>query len=112
MSEAIPNTGYHLIKDDVQDALATLRAQVTHTSDGSPLGEKCWGFFLGELYVHSKRWHAVRERQDVVAALDGRVTALRVTIGSALSILQEPNHEKRDVPRAILCLLEALRDSQ
>lgn len=101
MSEPIPETKYHVVKDDVLETLWSLQAQVTHKSDGSPLGEKCWGFFLGELYIYSKRWNAIAERKAEVARLQRVVDRLKAAIGASMKT------QRIDECKAIL--VDALR---
>jgi len=109
MSEKIPPTAYHRVKEDVLDILAALEAQVTHKNDGTVLGDKGWGFFLGDLYAESKRWHHVRERRDAVARLDGVIAKMRDAICAAIADLEVVDPETRDVPRALSYLFEAVR---
>ncbi|MGH9463915.1 MAG: hypothetical protein ACRD1X_22155 [Vicinamibacteria bacterium] len=75
--------GYQLVKEDILHTLALLGAQITHKSDGSTLGDKCWGFFVGAIYAHSRRWQSVRERQDEVGRLGGVVQRLTAAMKEA-----------------------------
>jgi hypothetical protein len=79
-------TAYDLVKDDVLRIFATLRVRLTHF-DGSTPGDKCWGFFLGEIREASYRWHSVRERKAEVARLADVVHRLKAAIQHAEGVI-------------------------
>lgn len=64
VSVRMTQTAYHVTKDDVRRALESLGLKLVHGDDGSPVGDKCWGFFLGKLHEMSRRWHKLERGNE------------------------------------------------
>lgn len=77
------STAYDAVKQDVIQILRHLNARITHVSDGTPLGDSCWGFLLGELHQASRRWNVIHLRQSEVERLHGVIDRLKTQIAKA-----------------------------
>lgn len=56
-----PRTPYDYAKDGLTELLGDLNLKIVHQNDGSPIGDKCLGFFLALLYERASSWKTAYE---------------------------------------------------
>lgn len=67
-----PRRLYHVVKDDLRGALASIGAKLVHLEDGTDIGKPCFGDVVGYLLASSRAWHEpLHENERAIEILCG-----------------------------------------